>query len=594
MMRKQKNDKTVLSMMFWSAFVTSAIIEFAAVGSGLIDGLVISKMLGPASMAAEGIAHPYFSIAGVISGMLMVGMQTLCTSFLARAEIKEMQRMFTFTSVVALIASTILALLLGLFSDEVALFLGARGKASVLLTDASNYLKGLSFGTIPMIISVIFSSAVQMDSGKRLVQLAALSGSATDVILDILFAKLGYGMFGIGIATSLSYVVNLAILLIHFIRKDNQLKFRFEKMAWKDLLEIASIGSEKASRRLANTIRPVLLNGLIIYSGGALGMSALSIRNSLSNFVEIPMMGIAGATSLLSGMTYGERDKKDCQHVNRLAQRYTIIYTLILSIIAIFFSNNITDFYVGNDDELRKLVKFSIFALAIGILPRTLLLSRTSYLQSTRQVKKCQILTFLSNIVVIAPCALLCVFFWGSRGVIISFAVADFVLCLLIILFYYVKSDNKKKLPSADEYLSLPHDFEIHPKDIIELDIHNMKEAILTSEQLHLFCKGHNIDSKKAFKAALCLEEITKNIIEYGFPKMRNIQEINVRVRLVDNDIVIRIRNLCPKFDLKKRIALLENEADPFKNIGIRLVNRTAKEIEYVYGLETNTVIIML
>lgn len=84
MKKKHTSNSTVISMMFWSAFITSSIIEFAAVGSGLIDGLVISKMLGPDSMAAEGIAHPYFSIAGVISGMLMVGMQTMCTSFLAR------------------------------------------------------------------------------------------------------------------------------------------------------------------------------------------------------------------------------------------------------------------------------------------------------------------------------------------------------------------------------------------------------------------------------------------------------------------------------------------------------------------------------
>lgn len=594
MKKKHKSNNTVISMMFWSAFITSAIIEFAAVGSGLIDGLVISKMLGPDSMAAEGIVHPYFSIAGVISGMLMVGMQTMCTSFLARGKVKEMQRIFTFASFVALIASTILAFLLVFFSDDIAILLGARGKASVLLTDASSYLKGLSFGTIPMIITVIFSSAVQMDSDNRLVQIAALSGSATDIVLDIIFANLGYGMFGIGIATSLSYVVNLAVLSIHFIRKDNQLKFRFEKIVWRDLLEIASIGSEKALRRITNTIRPVLLNGLIIYAGGALGMSALSIRNSLGNFAEIPMMGIAGATSLLSGMSYGEKDKEDCQRVGRLAQVYIIVYSLILLIIAFFCSDGIADYYVGDDAELRELVKFSIYALAIGILPRTLLSSRTSYLQSTRQVKKCQILTFLSNIVVIAPSSLICVFLWKSRGVIVSFAVADYVLCLMIMGYYYIKRGVGNGLPSVDEYLSLPVDFEIHPKDIIELDVHNIEEAVLTSEQLQLFCKGHDFDPKRAYKAALCLEEITKNIIEYGFSKTKNIHEINVRVRLIDNDIIIRIRDHCPKFDLKERIALLEDEEDPFSNIGIKLVNRTAQNVEYVYVLQTNTVIITL
>ena len=72
--KKSNNRWAVTDKMFLSLFLTGSIIEFSQVGSGFIDGLIISRFLGAEEMAAEGIVHPIFSIMGVLSGLLAIGM----------------------------------------------------------------------------------------------------------------------------------------------------------------------------------------------------------------------------------------------------------------------------------------------------------------------------------------------------------------------------------------------------------------------------------------------------------------------------------------------------------------------------------------
>ena len=67
----------------------------------------------------------------------------------------------------------------------------------------------------------------------------------------------------------------------------------------------------------------------------------------------------------------------------------------------------------------------------------------------------------------------------------------------------------------------------------------------------------------------------------------------NIRI-IVKDELVIRIQDDCPEFNPKKRLDQFSPEPDPTKNIGIRLVSRIAKEMEYQNNAGINTVIIKL
>ncbi len=55
LLKKNSERWAITDKMFFSLFLTGSIIEFSQVGAGFIDGLIISRFLGPEAMAAQGI-----------------------------------------------------------------------------------------------------------------------------------------------------------------------------------------------------------------------------------------------------------------------------------------------------------------------------------------------------------------------------------------------------------------------------------------------------------------------------------------------------------------------------------------------------------
>ena len=85
--KEKSNRWLVLDQSFFAMFITFSMIELANAGAGMIDGLIVSNFLDNEAMAAAGIAHPIFTICGIVGGMFATGMQTLCTKALGRGDV---------------------------------------------------------------------------------------------------------------------------------------------------------------------------------------------------------------------------------------------------------------------------------------------------------------------------------------------------------------------------------------------------------------------------------------------------------------------------------------------------------------------------
>ena len=104
------------------------------------------------------------------------------------------------------------------------------------------------------------------------------------------------------------------------------------------------------------------------------------------------------------------------------------------------------------------------------------------------------------------------------------------------------------------------------------------------------FCEEHGSGSSLAKKIHLCLEEMGANIIRHGFDDGKE-HSVDVRVIKKDDCFTIRMRDDCRAFDPKNWYEI-HNPVDITKNIGIRLVMRMAKDVQYVNTMQLNNLII--
>ena len=392
--KRNKSDRwKVLDQSFFSIFITFSLIELTNTGAGLIDGLIVSNLLNAESMAAAGIAQPIFSISGIFGGLFATGMQTLCTRELGRGNVTGFNRLFSAVAYLGTAFSVFLAAVLFLASRPLAMFLGASGRGAELAVLATQYLQGVLIGRPALMMAGVFSSAIQMDSGRQRVMTSALICSVLNVLLDFAAVSLHLGMFGIGLATSVAQYCSTGYLLLHFRGKDRMLRFVPRSTNVKETLHLLSCGTEKALRRLANVVRPIFLNKLIIFYGGAMAMTAMSVNNNVSDFTRFFAVGLADATALQMGVLFGEMNEEGIHESVKCALRYCALFCGCICALFLIFARPIAKFYISEDGELLNLTVFAIRMIALQAPLGGILQPRITYLQAVEHTKNMQLLT---------------------------------------------------------------------------------------------------------------------------------------------------------------------------------------------------------
>ena len=120
-----------------------------------------------------------------------------------------------------------------------------------------------------------------------------------------------------------------------------------------------------------------------------------------------------------------------------------------------------------------------------------------------------------------------------------------------------------------------------------------MEDVTNTAELVQGFCKKQGYDNKVSLYAALCLEEMARNVIEYGFTSDNKKHYLETRVVSKDDCILLRIKDDCIPFDPVSMKEQLRPE-DTTKNIGIKMVMKLADETNYqnLLGLNVLTITI--
>ena len=180
-------------------FIAFSLIELTNVGAGLIDGLIVGRFFSADDLAAAGISHPIFSIAGIFGGMFAMGTRTLCSRALGRGDVKDFNRLFSAVMYLGTIVSTILTVILLIGAEPLAIFLGASGKGEGLVAPAAIYLRGVVTGLPALIMTGVLTSGIQMDSGRKRVMAGSMLCSALNVFFDLVAVYLKMGMFGVGL-----------------------------------------------------------------------------------------------------------------------------------------------------------------------------------------------------------------------------------------------------------------------------------------------------------------------------------------------------------------------------------------------------------
>lgn len=170
----------------------------------------------------------------------------------------------------------------------------------------------------------------------------------------------------------------------------------------------------------------------------------------------------------------------------------------------------------------------------------------------------------------------------------------SFIACeILMVLVYTIIVMVRKKSPKIklDDYLLLPKEYDELESNNFEFTIHDEEDVMMSSVGAEAFCIKNNIDEKRTNAVALCIEEMGANIVENGIREGEKLF-LDIKVILRGEDIVIRLRDNCSDFNPVDHHKT--DSDDPFAGIGIKMVFKMAKDVNYIMTMNLNNLVITI
>jgi Na+-driven multidrug efflux pump/anti-sigma regulatory factor (Ser/Thr protein kinase) len=587
-MFKTKSIDPIIFRLFRDALSVAVVFELSSAIACIIDGMMVSIFLGSEAITAQEMAHPYFSIAGVISGMLATGMQICCSKSMGKGDMEETNCFFS-TTIAWTIGLSLLAMTLGYcFIDSVVSFLGGTGALFSLI---KQYLSGLMPGLPALIGMSVLSPVMQLDGEKRRSQIAFLLYAGLNLAGDglNLFVFHG-GLFGMGLTTAIAGYLAVGYLLLHFFRKNALFHFTVIRLQPVMVKNVMTSGFPRVTKRLCNFIRPIFLNRWVLFIGTSTAMAAMAVQNSLRDFILLPSSAVSSAVLLITAVMYGDEDQSALRQLLTLAMRYNTMLNFSMMTVLLIAAPQIAAFYIRDSAEICALAGVAIRLYAISVPFNAFNEYFINYMHGIQRLKFVHVLALLQRVLLPLLCAWIGGVCWGVVGIFASFVMSESLLSLIILILVTLR--NKKIPCSIQDLLLLPKNFGVSAQDCLEFSVTNMNEVIGISMEIGSFCQAHNIDKRRSFFLSLAIEEMAGNVVKHGFCDGKK-HHLSIRVYIENDNLHLRLRDDCPLFDVKKQIEKAST-ADHFANIGIRLVMGISKDVSYINTLNTNNLSVTL
>ena len=553
----------------------------------LIDSVMISRFLGETAIAAYGLSNPVLLAIGAIGTLLAAGVQVVCSKALGRGSQEEANAGYSSAVAVAGGISLAFAALVILFRFALARGLGA-GSSGILYEDTANYLAGFSIGAPGSMGALVLVPFLQMAGQSGLLIAAVLTMTVTDIVLDLLNVLVYHGgMFGMGLASALSYYAAMIVAGFYFLSRKSVFRFSRKLVDWKRIVELFCNGVPAGVNMLASVVMVYVMNRLLNALSGSTAVAAYTVFMSIGNAANCITTGIGGVSLTLSGIFYHEEDRTSLKELIGMLCKWSVVLGLCMGALLLVFAPACVSLFIPNDGMTKQMAIIGLRCFALGLIPCCVNNALKNEYQATGRASLTELISLFEGAVFPALSAFILSAFMSVNGAWLAFAAGETLMVLTIGLFIRLHS---RKLPWKDgAFLLLKSDFGAPEDHVLEMKLQTLDEVTAAAEKAERFCLEQGQDTRVGNHIALCIEEMAANVIEHGFKKDGKHHHLSVLILHKPNHWVLRFRDDCRAFDPVSYVPREGKQA-----IGIKLVLAMAEEAHYTYTMNLNNLALKL
>ncbi len=587
-MDQTANAKMVTKLLF-RLLPIQILLSLVGAVNGIVSSFFASNYVGVDAMSAVGLYSPLNMLITSISTILVGGSVILCGKYMGKNEQDRMQNVFSLSlvaSVVIAVAFIALFLLLAAFD-----LTGFLTKDGVVRPIFNRYMLGQAIGIIPLMLGNFFAAFLSLENRGNRTVIASLVYIAVNVVLNYLFVQLLHlEAFGLALASSLGMWVFMGVQAQYFLSGKSHLRLAAGNPAWGESVEIFRIGVPGALSNIYQTARGLIVNRLLEVFIGSVAISAYAASDNLLRIFWSVPGGMLAVSRMMISVSIGEEDRQTLTDVMRVMFKRFIPLMCAISAAIILCAVPMTRlFYRDPTEPVYMMTVWGLRILPLCMPLSVICVHFICYGQASGKQGLVHTLALLDGVICVAGFTALLIRGLGMKSVYVANVLNGVVTTLVIIGYAWLR---KKRFPrNLEELMVIPEDFGAPEEARMDLSIRSLEDVVSVSEGVQSFCLSQKIDARRSHLAALAMEEMAGNIVDHGFSKDNKRHSVDIRVVHKDDDVILRLKDDCVPFDPGERQKLAGDD-DGMKNIGIRMVFRIAKDIQYqnILGMNVLTI----
>ena len=426
-----KQDK-LIARLFKDTLMIFLLSMFVSTIGNIIDGVITGYFLGKDSMAAFGFTVPYQRFTTIFPAVLALGMQVLCSKALGRGELREVNGIFSLAVTTTLAIMIFLTGATFLFTEQIADILGTQESLGVIRSLTLDYLKAFSLSLPALALVTLLTPIMQLDNDRQRALISVVVLSVSDIIGDLacVFVFDG-GLWGMGIATAISYWLASGFLLLHFFKANANFSYLPKAMQIKNFYGMTLAGLPVILGRGLSVLCVTILTRLALMYASGTGVAAFASSFNFLMLLEIIPKALSSATQMITGILIGEQDKNSILRLMKLSLKYSLRISLIMTAVVLLAAPIIAELYT-KDAATYQMTLEGIRWISLPIVAGAVALTFNYYYNSCGKYRLSTLMSVLNNIGFVVPFALILMPYLEMTGLWIASSLRYFSLVLVV------------------------------------------------------------------------------------------------------------------------------------------------------------------
>lgn len=409
----------------------------------IVDTIFVGRWIGVLAIAAITVVLPIAFLISSIGMGIGIGGSSIISRALGANNTQKALTTFGNQICLTLILAITFVGVGNFFSAPILNLFGAKGN---ILPIASDYFSVVIYGVPFLAFAMMGNPVIRAEGKPKFAMYAMMIPAVLNIILDIIFIKyLNWGMWGAGLATSLSFASCGIYILSFFLSSKSELKIipKNFKLQLNIVTEIIKLGSITVVRQGAISLLMIVLNYSLFTYGGEIAISIYGIISRVMMFALSPVLGVSQGFLPVAGFNIGAQKNKRVKEIIKKSIAFGSILGTIIFIGIVTLKKQIIWIFT-DDTTLLAETPNAMFIVFLVTPIITIQLIGAAYFQAAGKALPALILTLLKQGIFLIPLAYFLPKYYGLAGIWWSFPIADVLSTLITILV--LRKEIKKNL----------------------------------------------------------------------------------------------------------------------------------------------------